>query len=217
MYEDLVFPNIDIMPGELYNKFGIVRLGRSVRYEWRSDDFQAFAHSLMPLVVRHPIAQYAGITRKRYQHLLNFSRTEHALWSYSKGPERARKGIVVSAILEDIRTALIDAHAEGIPATSDLLNKVPSKLISSPSAAESLQTQDLLIKLYFDAAIYSPKPATLREALDIRENPRIHKWRLLKKQWQNELPSGRLTLEQAAQAIAGRRTLIYRAPSLRIT
>jgi hypothetical protein len=200
LYEDLVIPNIDVHPGKLYSDYKMVRLGRSVRYEWSSEEFQEFARSLRELVVLHPMARHLHITGREYARILEFARRENHLWATSQGPQGARNGIVVEAILQDIRTALMDASFEGIPAASDLLNNVPAANISGGMPFDS-PGGDALVKLYFDSAIYSPKPAGIQDALELRENPRIAKWRTVIRQWQAELARGELDQERVKEAI----------------
>ena len=200
LYEDLVVPNVDVHPGKLYNEFNVVRPGRSVQYQWQSEDFCEFTRSLQPLVLQHPVAQHHGITESDYEQVLNYAAREGSLWSPGQGRLGATKGIITSAILQDIRTVLLDAYEQGVPAVSNLLQHTPSTDIGETGALSRVDS-DVLVKLYFDLAVYSPKPKSINEALEIRENSRVAKWRTTIREWQQRLGRGEMDVDQTKELI----------------
>jgi len=126
----------------------------------------------------------------------------YSVFSNNQNRDDINKATIMSAILQDIRTVLMDAYNEGISAVSNLLDNLEIMGSSTHSPSSSSDESKVLVKMYFDSAVYSPRPQSIEDALEIRANPRIERWRSQMREWQTSCARGELTIAQIKESIS---------------
>jgi len=195
VYGDVVsFPNIDIHPGDLLQR-GVLRwVNTGTYYERESPECLNFLTSLAPLVLRHPLAAEAGLTYESFRNAVN------GMLGFTEYPSQDRvvtaDTVVVSVILQEIRTVLTFAREQGVPAFASLLAHWPgARRIPSKNEDKTV------LELYFDTAVQTPRPRNIDEALTMREHPRIQKWRDTMREWSARMAAGVVTKDEIVEAI----------------
>jgi hypothetical protein len=187
--ERIHVPNVEVDPGHLISDTGI-EIGRSV-LGLPSSKLNEFILSLEPLITRHPLFIHLSISRK----FLHSWVKSGSSWSNDLSDNERRDSIVLHAILQEIRTVLLDAYKRGVPAVSNALRNWPT------ATQELSEDSQVVLNLYFDNAVYSPNPGTIDEALEMRNLPRVTKWRKTMREWADLLSRGELTSKEIVDAV----------------
>jgi len=193
--DNLLVPNVDISPGELcQGDHPVIQLSAGSGYV-ASEDCLKCMLDYTALAVKHPIARDLALSAESYrdavQRLLGFKKYPNLAKEQALG----NQVVAVSAILQELRSVMNIARKRGIPAVSSALDQW--------NGATVIPADDQLavLQLYFNSAIYSPKPRSIKEALDLRSHPRIEKWRSTMREWSSQLSKGSMTKSEIINAV----------------
>jgi hypothetical protein len=188
--DNILVPNVDLLPGKLYGGDDpVIQLSTGGGYELKSEDCLVNMMDYADMAIKHPIGRDLALSPDSYKDAL-----ERFLgfkpWPNLTDPrqdEVAKRVVNVSAILQELRSVVNVARIKGMPAVSPVLDGWDGQT--------TLPDDDKLVvlKLYFDNAIYSPKPRSINEALDLRSHPRIQQWRSTMREWSTLLSKGSIT------------------------
>ncbi|MCB0280753.1 MAG: hypothetical protein KDD94_14685, partial [Calditrichaeota bacterium] len=96
-----------------------------------------------------------------------------------------KKLVLIQTIIQELRTTVTFAKENQIPCfLNAFTDRKPQKI--------SDHNDLFVIELYMKNAVYSPRPRNIKEALDLRENPRIVEWRTKINEWATQLSNGNL-------------------------
>lgn len=195
--DSLLIPNIDIYPGQLlHGPNRIVQYTAGGGYHLGSQENLTFLLKLTPLVLNHPIGRHLGLTPESYKDALERWLGLKDYPRLVKDKEVASRVVAVSVILQELRSVMLTARENGIPAITFALDQWPT----SPSTAADEDSLAVL-RLYFQEAVHTPKLRNIQEALELRQNPRIEQWRSVMREWTLQLSKGEITQEKIGEAV----------------
>ena len=149
-------PNIDVFPTDVLGKGDnpIVKwISTGSYYKLESHECRNFLRTLEPHILRHPLSRHNQFNHENFEHAIN----ELLHFSQPKRQEESKvdevQRVLFSVMLQEVRSVFAYAREHSIPAASNLLSNWPAV-----NAPEELTSDDVLIALYFDNAIYSPRP-----------------------------------------------------------
>ena len=207
--DNLLIPNIDIDPGQLLRGSNrIVQYTAGGGYHQGSEENLTFLLKLTPLVLKHPTGRHLGLTPESYkdavERLLGFKDYPHL----QKEKELASRVVAVSVILQELRSIMLTARENGIPAVTFALDQWPT---SPPST--TAEDSMAVLRLYFESAVHTSKPRNIQEALELRQNRRIEQWRCVMREWTLQLSKGEITQERISRPSVTQ-TVTLMVPSL---
>lgn len=195
--DSLLIPNIDIDPGELFR--GPSRLLQFSSFDTfhlkESQESFEYLLKLQALVLKHPLICKFGYGSQEYQdaveRILGFKDFPDPM-EVSAVAERCR---FISLVLQEIRSVMMGSRDAGIPALTTIPDQWETVSPLPPNG------ELVLLKLYFENSLVCPAPRTITDALDLRSNSRVERWRKAMREWTYRLSKGEITTKEIGEQI----------------
>lgn len=203
--EDILLPPVDVQSRMFRDK--VVTWAPSpgiALYNIPAESFTAIGH-LCTTLATHPLASTMGMT---VAESIGIAGEWARQRSFGQRNERSQ---LLQMLVAEACTAQIHARRASVPFAShglfgwDFATPSPSSL--NPDA-------DHLVALWFENAVASPDPRSIGDALDLRENPRIQRWRAMMRSWQSQLVKGQTTKEAIVEQIRDANSYVLGGKSL---
>jgi hypothetical protein len=93
---------------------------------------------------------------------------------------------------------MYSARMSGVPAVTLSLDRWHTSPVPAVNTGDDALA---VLKIYFESAVYTPQVRTIADALNLRKNERIAKWRSVMREWTSRLSTGQITQLEIDEAL----------------
>jgi len=191
--DDVLLPPVDVRSNMYTEKRLKYAPTASMRARELSDESLDELAKLARQMSLHPLAQTHGLGSAEIGRIMERWRAERSF-----GAKRDELSVLLEMLIVEAGVAQIHARQKGIPVASHGFFGWPTK---SAAICGSIENSDGIVAIWFENAVASPEPRCVEHAFELREHPRISRWRSAMREWQLGLTTGSLSKEQVVDLI----------------